>query len=78
MVGKHDGYLCSNSRSPSPLGLQWRVFNVNATRATPWKFALDPAVTLGTPTWIIGPPGKDSLDIPTDDSTAWLQWRLLF
>ena len=48
-AGKSDGAVVSTSRSPSPLGLQWCVFNGT-------KLVLNPTVTLDTPTWITGSP----------------------
>ena len=51
-AGDHNGWIISTSRSPSPLGLQWQVDDGT-------KWALDPAVTLATPTWLTGSPPDD-------------------
>ena len=52
-AGNHTGWICSTSPSPSPLGLQWWAVSVGT------KWALGPAVTLATPTWITGSPPND-------------------
>jgi len=51
MAGKNRGVIISTSPSPSPLGLQWKVWNTTAT-----EHIVDPAITLDTPAWIIGSP----------------------
>jgi len=45
VAGTSKGLIASSSRSPSPLGLQWRASNGTA-------FVLDLAITLDTPTWL--------------------------
>ena len=52
MAGANAGRIVSISRSPSPLGLQWKVANV--ARGT--GFTLDPAITLDTPVWLTSTP----------------------
>ena len=51
-AGNHTGWIGSTSNSPSPLGLQWQVYDGT-------KIVLDPAVTLATPTWLTGSPPDD-------------------
>ena len=51
-AGNHTGWIGSTSNSPSPLDLQWQVDDGT-------KWALDPAVTLATPTWLTGSPPDD-------------------
>ena len=51
-AGKDMGWIGSTSHSPSPLGLQWQVYDGT-------KHVLDPAVTLATPAWLTGSPPDD-------------------
>ena len=51
MAGENRGAIVSTSKSPSPLGLQWKVSNADGNGHT-----FDPAITLNTPAWITSTP----------------------